>query len=262
MHGSLVGSPEIMRTSFRGHGSDLLESLGFLLAVILPVLEILDLSYVKVVTFPKIGDVSIVCKTKRDISEETPLDKRDDESLGWGYWNRIWPSSLALSEYLIHQFFPGKLTGTKVLEIGCGTGVPGVVAAQLGAFTMFSDMAPVTLEAVKETCGLNHIGNFSTCTVDWSEKFQSKERYDVVLGCEVFYDEAILSDISRLLEQVLAPGGKGFFCDPNRLGLDTIELAFQEKFTVLVKQIPLNWSPQQKKISNKNVYLYELSLLN
>ena len=75
------------------------------------------MSRVQVVTLPEIGDVSIVCKTKRDISVETPV-KRDDESLGWGYWDRIWPSEAALSEYLIHQFFPTKLQGAKVLEIG------------------------------------------------------------------------------------------------------------------------------------------------
>ena len=217
------------------------------------------MSRVQVVTFPKIGNISIVCNTKRDISVETPLDKRDDESLGWGYWDRIWPSSVALSEYLIHQFSPTKLAGSKVLEIGCGTGVPGVVAAKLGAFTMFSDMVPVTLKAVKETCRLNHIGKFDTCLLDWSEKIQSKERYDLVLGCEVFYDEAILSDISHVLEQVLAPGGKGIFCDPNRLGLDTVEHRFQEKFNLSVQRIPLTWPPRKGSGIEKRVYLYELT---
>lgn len=220
------------------------------------------MSHVKVVTLPKIGDIPIVCKTKRDISVETPLDKRDDESLGWGYWDRIWPSSAALSEYLIHQFFPTKLTGTKVLEIGCGTGLPGVVAASLGAFTMFSDMVPVTLEAVKETCHMNHISNFDTCTLDWSEKIESKERYDLVIGCEVFYDEAILADISLVLEQVLAPGGKGIFCDPNRLGLDTIGLGFKEKFILSVEKIPLTWPPRKGNGLEKMVYLYELTSRN
>lgn len=216
------------------------------------------MSRIQVVTLPQIGDISIVCKTKRDISVETPLEKRDDESLGWGYWDRIWPSSVALSEYLIHQFFPQKLTGAKVLELGCGTGVPGVVAAQLGAFTMFSDMVPVTLEAVKETCRLNHISNFDTCTLDWSEAIEPKERYDFVIGCEVFYDEAILADIAHVLEQVLVPWGKGIFCDPNRLGLDIIELGFKEKFILSVEKIPLNWPPRKGSRAEKMVYRYEL----
>ena len=219
------------------------------------------MSHVKVVTLPKIGDVSIVCKKKRDVSDETPLDKRDDESLGWGYWDRIWPSSVALSAYLIHQFFPAKLTGSKVLEIGCGTGLPGIVATQLGAFTMFSDMVPITLEAVKETCRLNHISSFDTCTLDWSDTIEMKERYDVVLGCEVFYDEGILPDIAHVLEQVLAPGGKGIFCDPNRLGLDTIELGFQEKFVLSVEKIPLNWPPRKRRSEKGKVaYVYEFSM--
>ena len=216
------------------------------------------MSRAQVVTLPSIGDISIVCKTKRDISVENPLDKWDGESLGWGYWDRIWPSEVVLSEYLIHQFFPTKLTGTKVLEIGCGTGVAGVVAAKLGAFTMFSDMVPVTLEAVKETCHLNHISNFDTCTLDWSEKIESKERYDLVLGSEVFYEEGILADISHVLKQMLAPGGKGMFCDPNRLGLDTIELAFREKFNLSIEQIPLTWPPRKGSGVEKMAYLYEL----
>ena len=217
------------------------------------------MSRVQVVTLPQIGDISIVCKTKRDISVETPLDKRDDESLGWGYWDRIWPSEVALSEFLIDQFFPTKLKGARILEIGCGTGLAGVVTVQLGAFTMFSDMVPITLEAVKETCQINHISNFDTCTLDWSEKIESKERYDYVIGSEVFYDEAILADISHVLEQVLAPGGKGIFCDPNRLGLDTIELGFREKFNLSVEQIPLTWPPRKGSGVEKLGYLYQLT---
>jgi predicted nicotinamide N-methyase len=216
-------------------------------------------SHVKVVTLPKIGDVPIVCKTRRDISSETPLDARDDESLGWGYWDRIWPSEVALSECLIHQFFPTKLQGVKVLEIGCGTGLAGVVAARLGAFTMFSDMVPITLEATKESCRLNHISNFDTCLLNWSETIEPKELYDLVLGSEVFYDEAILADISHVLEQVLAPEGKGLFCDPNRLGLDTIEREFKEKFIVAIEEIPLNWPPQKGAGVGKMGFLYQLT---
>jgi hypothetical protein len=80
-----------------------------------------------------------------------------------------------------------------------------------------------------------------------------------VIGSEVFYDEAILADISYVLEQVLAPGGKGIFCDPNRLGLDTIELGFQKNFNLSVEQIPLNWPPRKGTGIEKMVYRYELT---
>lgn len=217
------------------------------------------MSHVTVVTLPKIGDVPIVCKTRRDISVETPLDSRNDESLGWGYWDRIWPSEAALSDFLIHQFFPTKLQSTKVLEIGCGTGLAGIVAAQLGAFTMFSDMVPITLEAVKESCRLNHINSFDTWILDWSQTIEPKGPYDLVLGSEVFYEEGILAGISHILEQVLAPKGKGLFCDPNRLGLDTIERGFKEKFIVAIEEIPLNWPPRKGAGGEKMGFLYQLT---
>ncbi|HBP90467.1 MAG TPA: hypothetical protein DD706_22585 [Nitrospiraceae bacterium] len=221
--------------------------------------EVIPVSHVKVVALPKIGDIPIVCKTKRDISIETPLDARDDESLGWGYWNRIWPSEVALSECLIHQFFPTKLQGAKVLEIGCGTGLAGVVAAQLGAFTMFSDMVPITLEAVKESCRLNHISNFDTCLLNWSEKIEPKRHYNLVIGSEVFYEKGILAGISHILEQVLTSKGNAMFCDPNRLGLDTIKRGFKEKFIVAIEEIPLNWPPRKGTGAEKKGFLYQLT---
>lgn len=218
------------------------------------------MSHVKVVTLPKIGVVPIVCKTKRDISSETPLDARDNESLGWGYWDRIWPSEVALSECLIHQFFPTKLQGVTVLEIGCGTGLAGVVAARLGAFTMFSDMVPITLEATKESCRLNHISNFDTCLLNWTEKIELKKFfYDLVIGSEVFYDEEILAGISHILGQVLTLKGKAMFCDPNRLGLDTVQNGFKEKFIVEIEEVPLNWPPRKNAGVEKKGFLYQLS---
>ncbi len=217
------------------------------------------MSRVQTITLPKIGKINILVKTKRDIPAEVPVEKRDGESLGWGYWDRIWPSSVALSRHLVYQFFPTKLAGMRVLEIGCGTGLPGVVAANLGAFTMFSDMVPLTLQAVQETCQLNGIRNYATCTLDWSDRKKFDKRYDLVLGSEVFYDENILPEISFLLEQMLAKGGKALFCDPNRLGLDTIERAFHPKFSLAVEPIALNWLPQHVPGQEKKVYVYELT---
>ena len=218
------------------------------------------MSHIKKVVLPKIGPISVVCKTKRDISDETSLGKRDDESLGWLYWNRIWPSSVALSEWLIREFFPVKLAGKKILEIGCGTGLAGVVAARLGGITRFSDLVPVTLEAVKETCRMNHINHFEAGTLDWFEKIESNgSKFDMILGSEIFYDVKILAGIAQILEKMLAAGGTGIFCDPNRLGLDTVERAFQRNFILSVEKIPLNRLERKGHRIEKMATLYQLT---
>ncbi len=216
------------------------------------------MSHTKIITLPQLGDVPIVIKTKRDISDETPLDKRDDESLGWAYWNRLWPSELALSKFLIQEYFPEKLTGKDVLEIGCGVGLAGVVAAQLGAFTTFSDMVPIALEGVKETCQLNQIQQFDTCTLDWHSSFHPSQQYDLVIGSEIFYDTKNLPGIVNVLNTTMKPGGQAFFCDPNRLGLSTIEYHFQEHFTMSVEQYPLDESLRKRTGGGKIGYIYKL----
>ena len=76
----------------------------------------------------------------KPFGEDPFLDSGDDEALRWEYWERIWPSSVAVTEYLIHQFSPSKLAETTVLDFGCVIGLVGVVVAQLGVFTMFLDM--------------------------------------------------------------------------------------------------------------------------
>ncbi len=218
------------------------------------------MSHTKTIPLPQLGDIPIVIKTKRDISDETPLDKRDDESLGWGYWDRIWPSEVALSEYLIQQFFPLKLKGKKVLEIGCGVGLAGVVAARLGASTTFSDMVPITLEGVKETCQLNHVTNFDTCTLDWFDPSSLKDTYDIVIGSEIFYDDKNVPGISNLLQKAINSGGQGIFCDPNRLGLSRIEFHFKDHFSFSLKEVPLNFALRKATGgTKKNGYIYTLT---
>ncbi|MDR4501652.1 MAG: protein N-lysine methyltransferase family protein [Nitrospirales bacterium] len=207
---------------------------------------------------PRLGDIQVVVKTKRDIGDETPLEQRDDESLGWAYWDRLWPSELALAEYLIHEHFPGNLTGKHVLEIGCGVGLAGVVAAQLGAFTTFSDMVPVVLEGVKETCRINQIRQFDTHTLDWSSSISMPRKYDIVMGSEVFYDTKNLPGISNVLRSTLKSDGKAFFCDPNRLGLNTIEVHFQEHFAMSVQPCPLNEALRKRSGGGKTGYIYAL----
>ena len=65
----------------------------------------------------------------RPASPEALLDEdafAQDEFMP--YWAELWPGGLALAEAL-----PADLTGIRVVELGCGLGVPSLVAAARGA---------------------------------------------------------------------------------------------------------------------------------
>ncbi|MEC4680731.1 MAG: hypothetical protein VST67_08540 [Nitrospirota bacterium] len=87
---------------------------------------------------------------------------------------------------------------------------------------------------------LNHIINFDTATLNWSEKIEPKEQYDVVLGSEVFYDEGILADIAHVLEQVLTSWGKGFFAIPIDWAWTPSNSDSKRSLSWQSKKIPLN----------------------
>jgi predicted nicotinamide N-methyase len=71
------------------------------------------------------------------------------------YGARCWPSSLGVAQFLAKQP-PSILQGRFVLELGCGTGLVSIVAAQCGATVLATDISNVALaltrQGWKDTC--------------------------------------------------------------------------------------------------------------
>src|SRR5207253_8603444 len=83
----------------------------------------------------RVGEVELVLLRPRD--PEALLDEdafADDEFLP--YWAELWPAGLALAQAL-----PARLDGVRVIELGCGLGVPSLVAAARGARVTAVDWA-------------------------------------------------------------------------------------------------------------------------
>jgi len=214
----------------------------------------------EVVTLPKVGMIQLVIQSKRDIrAYEKKGNALDAESNEWFYWNRVWASEVALSEFLIREFYPDSLKGKTILELGCGTGLAGLVSGKLGGVPTFSDKVPMVMESTREACRLNGIQDFSTLVLDWAKWNGLTQRFDMVLGSEIFYDNAFLDDICRLLDHVMAVGGVGYFCDPNRLGLEAVQSSFAKWFTLTTRDLEVEWPPTRSgKVKKKIVLLYQL----
>ncbi len=64
----------------------------------------------------------------------------EDERLP--YWAELWPSAIGLAHYLDRDV---SLRGKHVLELGCGLGLLGVIAARDGARVLCTDYEPDAL---------------------------------------------------------------------------------------------------------------------
>ncbi|KAJ0174350.1 hypothetical protein K1T71_010496 [Dendrolimus kikuchii] len=117
------------------------------------------------------------------------------ELLSAGYSFYTWPSAPLLAWYLWTQ--RRHLRGLRVLELGCGTGLPGILAAKCGARVTLTD-------SVALPRSLRHL---SACCLAWGlflTEVHNLRPVDLLLASDCFYEpsqfEEVLSTVAYLLD--------------------------------------------------------------
>jgi predicted nicotinamide N-methyase len=158
-----------------------------------------------------IGD--LVLTLARPAEPERLLDEDafgDDEFLP--YWAELWPSGLALAQHISEL----ELHGQRVLELGCGLGLPSLVAASAGADVLATDWAPEAVELLQRNAARNGV-RLRTAVVRWEDAatFQG-EQFDVVLASDVVYEARNAQPLLAAVDHALAHGGEALVADPGR----------------------------------------------
>jgi predicted nicotinamide N-methyase len=129
------------------------------------------------------------------------------------YGVMLWPAAIALTHDVLGRGHA--LSGTRVLELGAGIGMPGIVAASLGARVLQVDRSEAALHVCKMNSVRNHVTSNEVRDADW-EAFHSEERFDLVLGADVLYATTLHDRLRAICDAYLAPSGKVLFADPFR----------------------------------------------
>ena len=106
------------------------------------------MSKIEKVYFQNWGWIQLLIQSKRYIRSHKQYGDLEVESNEWFYWNRVWASEVALSDFLIQEYSPNGLFNQTILEMGCGTGLAGMVCAKLGGVPTFSDKVPMVMESI------------------------------------------------------------------------------------------------------------------
>lgn len=122
----------------------------------------------------------------------------------------LWPAAIALA----HEIASRDVSGKRILELGAGTGLPGIVAASLGADVVQTDKHDVAMYVAKKNAERNGV-TVEHREGDWTA-WTDDARYDVILASDVLYGKDMHPHLRRIFETNLAPGGKIFVSDPLR----------------------------------------------
>ncbi|NND04544.1 MAG: methyltransferase [Acidimicrobiia bacterium] len=161
-----------------------------------------------------IGGLSVRLGVVRDPNrlamETAAADFAEDERLP--YWAELWPSATALGRILEKR---GRLDGTRAIELGCGMGLTGVVAAMLGADVLFTDFESDALQFAAANHELNLGSPGRTRLVDWRHP-PGDLAAPLILGADVVYEQRFVEPFIDTLRTCVEPGGKAFIAEPDR----------------------------------------------
>lgn len=205
--------------------------------------------------------------TLRDLDESIDIlceyfgEKDQDQSLAeehCPYFGVMWEAGIGLSQLLTREMCEGK----KILEIGCGLGLPSFVATRFGGNVLATDFhadVPVFLEINQQK---NNI-RFDYQVMNWRNEIERTKTslglFDLVLGSDILYESQHAMEVAKALIAFLKPGGKIILSDPGRAYVQKFissmkELGYPEVFTT--QKVPAHLTA--KKI-DREIYIFEFT---
>jgi len=183
------------------------------------------------------------------LDEQLLLNERETR-LPYGL--ALWPSAIALAHEISARATHAR--GQHMLELGAGTGLPGIVAASSGAQVVQTDKQSAALHLCRVNGERNDINGVDYRLADWAE-WNDTTRYDWIIGADILYPKPMHGHLTRIFASNLAPGGRVLLADPFRkASLALLETLEGEGWTMSIAK----WTVGEE-IEPAAVGVYELS---
>jgi predicted nicotinamide N-methyase len=129
------------------------------------------------------------------------------------YWADLWPASRMLAKAILHEPWA---PGSEALEVGCGLGLPGIVALSMGVKVTFTDYDATALRFAADNARLNGQTEFSTRQLDWRSP-PDELQASVILASDLVYELRNVAPLVAFIKKVLRPGGLCLLTDVDRI---------------------------------------------
>ena len=146
--------------------------------------------------------------------EEAVKQAYHQRKISLPYWSKLWPSAIALSEFIVQH--PHYIQKKKLVEMGAGLGLPSIVAARHAANVLCTDYVADAVGLAQQSAAHNGLTNFETAVIDWHQ-LPGKIEADVLLLSDVNYEPASFSLLLKMINGFLQKGTTIILSTPQRL---------------------------------------------
>jgi predicted nicotinamide N-methyase len=129
------------------------------------------------------------------------------------YWAQLWPSAIVLARTTASI----RPAGRRVLELGCGLGLPSIVAALEGASVLATDWSPDAVAFAAANASRNG-AVLRTAVCSWTDPraLVAGAPWDLVLAADVLYEARNVDQLLELLPRLVDGSGEVLIADPGR----------------------------------------------
>jgi predicted nicotinamide N-methyase len=175
--------------------------------------EVLSIGPLRI-PFTRVTDPDAVLDSVADAIDrrERATGVREDDVQHLPYWAELWDSAYGVARRVVDRSASWGLRKHHVLDLGCGLGLAGTVAAAVGADVLLADIEEPALLFAR----LNTLRYGSrTRRLDW-QKDRLDQRFDLILGADILYDKTQWPFLEPFWRHHLAKSGTVVLGEPGR----------------------------------------------
>jgi len=128
------------------------------------------------------------------------------------YWADLWPASRMLARAILREKWPA---GLEALEVGCGLGLPGIVALSKGIRVVFSDFDQTAVRFAASNARLNCHRDFEVLPMDWRSPPENR-KFPLILCSDLCYERRHVDPVVALITKLLTADGICLLTDQDR----------------------------------------------
>ncbi|MBN9296487.1 MAG: methyltransferase domain-containing protein [Filimonas sp.] len=141
-------------------------------------------------------------------------EKQENPKADFPYWAKLWPSALALADFIAHN--TDYVKNKRVVELAAGLGLPSFVAAPYALSVYASDYLEEAVDVMEMSRIKNDYSNVQCSLLNWHHLPENLSA-DILLMSDVNYDPVEFEQLLKVFERFLSKGTTIILATPQRL---------------------------------------------